>query len=89
MDKRDWDTYSDLFINMTKFLKKPDLIIYLRADLEVLLDRIKTRSRNYEATIDPDYINKMYACGFDFASLANDVRLLTQVVSSQISAVRA
>ena len=59
MDKRDWETYSELFINMTKFLKKPDLIIYLRADLDVLLDRIQTRSRNYEAAIDPDYIDKL------------------------------
>ena len=39
--------------------------------------------------MDPDYIKKMYECGFDFASLSNDVRLLTQVVSSQISAVRS
>ena len=39
--------------------------------------------------MDPDYIKKMYECGFDFASLSNDVRLLTHVVSSQISAVRS
>ena len=37
----------------------------------------------------PDYIKKMYDCGFDFASLSNDVRLLTQVVTSQINAVRS
>ena len=39
--------------------------------------------------MDPDYIKKMYECGFDFASLSNDVRLLTQVVTSQINAVRS
>jgi hypothetical protein len=31
----------------------------------------------------------MYATGFEFASLSNDVRLLTQIVSSQVAAVRS
>ena len=63
MDDRDWKTYSDLFKNMTKFLKAPDLIIYLKADLDTLINRIEKRSREYEATIDPEYLkrlNEMY-----------------------------
>ena len=63
MDDRDWKTYSDLFKNMTKFLKAPDLIVYLKADLDTLVNRIEKRSREYEATIDPEYLkrlNKMY-----------------------------
>lgn len=39
--------------------------------------------------MEPSYIKKMYANGFEFASLSNDVRLLTQIVSSQVSAVRS
>ena len=39
--------------------------------------------------MDPSYIRKMFECGFDFASLSNDVRLLTQNVSAQVTAVRA
>ena len=30
MDNRDWETYSHLIKNMTKFLKSPDMIIYLK-----------------------------------------------------------
>tara|TARA_B100001115_G_scaffold177693_1_gene166309 strand:- start:4090 stop:4707 length:618 start_codon:yes stop_codon:yes gene_type:complete len=59
LDDRDWKTYSDLFLNMTKFLKSPDIIIYLRADLDVLLERINNRNRNYEATIDPEYLKRL------------------------------
>ena len=59
MDNRDWDTYSDLFKNMTKFLKSPDLIIYLKADLDTILERINKRSRDYEATIDPEYLKRL------------------------------
>ena len=59
MDDRDWQTYSDLFKNMTKFLKTPDLIVYLKADLDTLIDRIQKRSREYEATIDPKYLESL------------------------------
>ena len=59
MDNRDWETYSDLFKNMTKFLKAPDLIVYLKADLNTLIDRIQKRSREYEATIDPKYLKSL------------------------------
>ena len=59
MDNRDWQTYSDLFKNMTKFLKSPDLIIYLKADLDTILERINKRSRDYEATIDPEYLKRL------------------------------
>ena len=59
MDNRDWETYSDLFKNMTKFLKSPDLIIYLKADLDTILERINKRSRDNEATIDPEYLKRL------------------------------
>ena len=59
MDDRDWQTYSDLFKNMTKFLKSPDLIIYLKADLNTILERIDKRSRAYEATIDTEYLKRL------------------------------
>jgi len=59
MDKRDWKTYSDLFRNMTQFIRKPDLIIYLKADLEVLIERIEKRDRDYENKIDPNYLEQL------------------------------
>ncbi len=59
IDERDWETYKALFENMTSFLIKPDLIIYLKADLSVLLDRIENRKRDYESDIDPDYLFKL------------------------------
>ena len=59
MDKRDWNTYSELFNNMTNFIRKPDLIIYLKADLDILLKRINQRDREYEAKIDPVYLGQL------------------------------
>ena len=44
---------------MTSYLKKPDLIIYLRAETDTLLSRIKSRGRDYEKSIDPDYVQTL------------------------------
>jgi deoxyadenosine/deoxycytidine kinase len=59
LSQRDWDNYRGLFKVMTYYLKKPDLIIYLKADTDTLLSRIKKRGRGYENSIDPEYIHTL------------------------------
>ena len=59
MSKRDWETYRALFDNMTQFLKKPDLIIYLKASTDTLINRIKNRNRGYEKDISEDYLHRL------------------------------
>ena len=44
---------------MNFYLKRPDLIIYLKADTDTLLRRIKKRGRDYENSIDPEYIHTL------------------------------
>jgi len=59
MDVRDWENYSNLFAVMTSYLRKPDLIVYLRASTDTLLSRIENRNRDYEKTIDPEYLHRL------------------------------
>ncbi|MCH7764738.1 MAG: deoxynucleoside kinase [Candidatus Marinimicrobia bacterium] len=59
MNDRDWANYRDLFKVMTSYLRKPDLIIYLKASTDTLLTRIAGRSRDYEKTIDPEYLHSL------------------------------
>ena len=59
MSDRDWENYSGLFSAMASFLIKPDLIVYLRASTDTLLSRIKTRGRDYEQTINPEYLHSL------------------------------
>jgi len=56
MSDRDWENYLGLFTSMTSFLKKPDLIVYLRASTDTLLSRIKSRGRDYVQSIDPELL---------------------------------
>lgn len=59
MTQRDWDNYRNLFSIMTSFLRKPDLIIYLQASTDTLLSRIRGRDRDFERSIDPEYLHRL------------------------------
>ncbi len=59
MDERDFRCYHDLFKIMVEFLRPPDLVIYLRAPVELMQDRIMMRSRDYERQIPFDYLAQL------------------------------
>ena len=59
LDNRDWETYRDLFYIMVGYLRQPDLIIYLQASTDTLLTRIHSRGRDYESSIDPEYLHQL------------------------------
>ena len=44
----------------------PNLIVYLRADIEVLMQRIASRDRPYERNMEQDYINELTQAYDDF-----------------------
>jgi len=56
MPERDYHTYRQLFNDMVQFLRPPDLIIYLQSSVKTLVQRIKSRGRDFEKTISPDYL---------------------------------
>ena len=56
---RDYENYSGLFSVMVSYLKKPDLIVYLRASTNTLLSRIEKRGRNYEGSISTEYLDSL------------------------------
>ena len=61
--QRDYDTYRELYHVLVAFLPAPDLVIYLRASVSTLQERIARRGRDYEQTISVDYLvdlNKLY-----------------------------
>lgn len=60
---RDYSTYRDLYDVLTQFLPPPDLVIYLRASVPTLVDRIAHRGRDYERQITSAYLaqlNELY-----------------------------
>ncbi len=59
ISERDYQTYRDLYEALTKFLPAPDLVIFLRASVDTLVDRITLRGRDYERNIQPQYLGRL------------------------------
>jgi deoxyadenosine/deoxycytidine kinase len=59
MSTRDFDNYSRLFELLNKFIKGPDLLIYLRASIPTLVNNIQKRGRDYEDSIRLDYLRRL------------------------------
>jgi len=59
MSDMDYENYRLLFSTMIEYLRKPDLIIYLYAPVDRLIDRILRRGRDYEQTIDRGYLAQL------------------------------
>ena len=59
MSDMDYENYRLLFSTMVEYLRKPDLIIYLYAPVDRLIDRILKRGRDFEQTIDRNYLMQL------------------------------
>jgi len=59
MDQRDYDNYASLFEVMTDYLKTPDLMIYLRASVDTLVQQISRRGRSFEQGIQREYLEQL------------------------------
>jgi len=59
MTEVDYRNYVALFECMVSFLRRPDLIVYLKASPEALMDRIARRGRSSESAIGIDYIARL------------------------------
>ena len=55
----EWELYQDLYGNLRPRLTTPDLVVYLRADPDLLLQRIGMRGRPFERGMDPDYLRRL------------------------------
>lgn len=61
LTERQYETYRRLFFAVTDLLYPPDLIIYLHAPTERLLEQIALRGRPYEKAIDSTYLGEINA----------------------------
>ena len=59
ISNRDYQSYLDIFQSMINFVKPPDLLIYLKADIPKLVRQIEKRGRDYEYAIRIDYLKNL------------------------------
>jgi len=59
MTERDHQTYRELYQVLSQFLPPPDLVVYLRATVDTLVQRIANRGRDYEQLIEREYLTRL------------------------------
>ncbi len=82
LSDRDYETYMELFEQMLTQLRIPDLMIYLRADIAHLVENIQKRGRDYEQTIQIEYLQGLNELYEDFIFNKYPGRVLTVDVNA-------
>ena len=59
LDKRDWQTYCELYESICTQLRPPDLLIFLRCSVRTVRQRIKIRARPEEQGISANYVRRL------------------------------
>lgn len=59
LSDRDYDTCMELFEQMQQMVRLPDLMIYLRASVPHLVGNIQQRGRDYEQTMQLEYLQNL------------------------------
>lgn len=93
--------YESLFGVLALDVPKPDLVVYLHADLDLVMRRIQERGRSYEQNMDPEYLAGLSGAYADYfqsykacpvlsidtsgLDLRNDARALDRILDSVLS----
>ncbi len=70
------EMYERVHAALGEKIPQPDLLVYLRADLDVLMGRIAARDRPYERNMDPNYIEQLRQAYEEFATVYDQAPVL-------------
>ena len=85
MSERDYDTYLELFNNMSNFMKRPNVIVHLDVTPEESARRIKMRQRDCESGIPLEYLQGLYAA---YETFIADIARVIPVIKVDYSRFR-
>ncbi len=76
LENHEYRLYEQIFNLLDPKAPKPDLVIFLQAHTDVLMERVSKRGRNYEAFMDPDYLDSVNKAFNNFFFYYSDTPLL-------------
>lgn len=76
LDKQTYELYFQLYSLIIKSMPKPDLVIYLNNNTDRLLSNIAKRGREYEQSINADYLKRIDRSYFQFFRRQKKMRIL-------------
>jgi len=76
LDSDELDLYEQVYSNLTLDIRRPDLVVYLQAPVEVLLARINRRGIKHEKWVEAAYLERLCDAYVRFFYQYNDAPLL-------------
>ncbi|MDD2411868.1 MAG: deoxynucleoside kinase [Bacteroidales bacterium] len=76
LNKDEYSLYLKIFDIINSFIPKPDLIVYLYKDVDLLLKNIKKRGRDYEQNIDYKYLDDIQKGYLDYFKLLSNIPIV-------------
>ena len=76
LDSDELDLYEQVYSNLTLDIRRPDLVVYLQAPVDVLLERIKRRGIKHEKWVEAAYLERLCDAYIRFFYQYNDAPLL-------------
>ncbi|TNF37294.1 MAG: deoxynucleoside kinase [Gammaproteobacteria bacterium] len=76
LDDDELQLYEQVYAQLTFAVPRPDLVIYLQAPVEVLLDRIQSRGISHERLIEAAYLQRLSNAYVEFFYHYNEAPLL-------------
>ncbi len=77
LSERDYQSYRQVFNLITRTLPPPSLLIFLKAPVSTLVERIRRRGRTIESSISPDYLELLDSFYEDWMSVFDLCPVLT------------
>jgi len=81
------DMYHKVHEALGEKIPKPDLIVYLQASTDMLMQRIAFRDRSYERQMERDYINQLNLAYEDFFSKPYDQTPVLKIETSDLNII--
>lgn len=66
LDDDEFELYQQAYDSLTVNVTPPDLVIYLQAPTDVLLQRVGKRGISYEQGVDPEYLTRLSEAYTDY-----------------------
>jgi len=76
LDSDELDLYDQVYSSLTLDIRRPDLVVYLQAPVEVLLERINRRGIKHEKWVEAAYLERLCDAYVRFFYQYNDAPLL-------------
>ena len=76
LEDHEYRLYEQIYNLIGAKAPKPDLVIFLQASTEVLLERVSKRGREYESFMDPNYLDSVNKAFNNFFFYYSDTPLL-------------